>query len=310
MWYYDNEMKKPYLALATSIVAVSFAAIFIRLCEAPPLSISFYRLFFTTALLLPIVVFYSPIRSELLQLEKKTLAIMVLIGCILAAHFALWITSLTMTSVASSVILVTAHPILVGPLSYYFLKEKLSAINAIGISLSIVGVITLVWGNYGLPEGALDTLEGNILAILGGVAAGLYILGGRTIRRSVSIFTYATPVYAVGAIVLFALCLFTKSPVYNLSIQDYQIIFAMALISGIFGHTLYNWSLGHIRASVASVFLLGEPIGSSILAWLIPSIHEVPSLFTIIGGAIILLGIYLTARESKKVELSPIGELG
>jgi drug/metabolite transporter (DMT)-like permease len=76
----------------------------------------------------------------------------------------------------------------------------------------------------------------------------------------------------------------------------------MALVSGIFGHTLYNWSLEYIRASVASVFLLGEPIGSSLLAYAIPWINQEPSIYTLIGGSIILSGIYLTARNMKETE--------
>ena len=228
---------------------------------------------------------------------------MTIIGFVLAAHFALWITSLTKTSVASSVILVTAHPVLVAPISYYFLKERLSKINAIGITISVVGVIILVLGNYGFYTFALDTLEGNILAMLGGVAAGLYILGGRKIRKTVSVLPYALIVYAVGTVTLFIICLLFNAPVHNLSLKDYQIILLMALVSGIFGHTLYNWSLEYIRASVASVFLLGEPIGSSLLAYAIPWINQEPSIYTIIGGGIILLGIYLTARKIKEIEL-------
>jgi len=88
-----------------------------------------------------------------------------------------------------------------------------------------------------------------------------------------------------------------NAPVYNLSLKDYQIILLMAVVSGIFGHTLYNWSLEYIRASVASVVLLGEPIGSSLLAYALPWIHQEPSIYTIIGGGIILLGIYLTSRN-------------
>ena len=295
-------MKKPYVALFASIVAVSFAAIFVLFCDAPPLTIAFYRLFFTTLLILPFVLLRKKTRLELFNIPHSTLLSMAIIGFILAAHFALWITSLTKTSVASSVILVTAHPILVGPLSYYFLKEKLSKINAIGIALSVAGVITLVLGNYGLSSFTLDSLEGNILAMLGGVAAGLYILGGRKIRKNVSIFSYALVVYAVGTVTLFILCLIFNAPLYNLSPKDYQIILLMALVAGIFGHTLYNWSLEYIRASVASVFLLGEPIGSSLLAYVIPSIHQKPSLYTILGGGIILLGIYLTTRTTSETD--------
>jgi drug/metabolite transporter (DMT)-like permease len=228
---------------------------------------------------------------------------MIAIGLILASHFALWITSLTKTSVASSVILVTAHPVLVAPISYFFLKERLSLLNILGVTVSICGVIILVGGNYGFPTVGLDSLEGNILAMLGGVGAGLYILGGRVVRKNVSIASYAFVVYAVGTAALFILCLLFKAPVYIHNIQDVEIILLMAVISGIFGHTMYNWSLEFVRASVASVFLLGEPIGSSLLAYVIPWINQQPSIYTIIGGGIILSGIYLTARDMREPEL-------
>jgi drug/metabolite transporter (DMT)-like permease len=290
---------KPYAALFISVISVSFAAIFIVSCEAPALSIAFYRMLFTTILILPIIIFYKKIRNEIFNIEKTTLLIMIVIGLILAAHFAFWITSLKFTSVASSVILVTAHPVLVGPISHYFFKEKLSIINISGIIISVFGVIVLITGNYGLGSLSLDSVQGNILAILGGIAAGLYILGGRKLRKTVSTPSYAFVVYSIATIALFFLCLLFNTPVYELSIKDFQLIFLMALISGIFGHTLYNWSLKHIRASVASVALLGEPLGSTILAFFIPWIQQTPSYYTVIGGAIILLGIYLTAKNKK-----------
>ena len=292
---------KPYIALFVSIVSVSFAAIFIKICSAPSLSIAFYRLLFTTLLILPFVLLHKKTRNELRNLSRSTILIMAGIGLILAAHFALWITSIELTSIASSVILVTAHPLLVGPVSHFFLKERLSTVNAFGIGLSVSGVFVLIYGNYGFAQG-LDTLEGNILAILGGVAAGLYIIGGRKLRKKVSVASYAVVVYAVGTVALFFTCLFFNAPIYNLRIEDYGIILLMAVVAGIFGHTLYNWSLGYVRASLASVVLLGEPIGSSLLAFAIPQIHQVPSHYTLFGGGIILIGIYLTARKSMKVE--------
>lgn len=291
--------RKPYIALFISIVSVSFAAILIKLSSADSLSIAFYRLLFTTLLILPFVVFFKKTREEIKNLPRKTLLIMIIIGFILAAHFAFWITSLSYTSVASSVILVTAHPILVGPVSHFFFKEKLSIINSIGIIVSVVGVIILVTGNIQPGVDTIDTLEGNILAILGGVMAGLYILGGRKIRKTVSVTSYAFIVYSICAIVLFVLCIVFNSELINISLTDFEIFIIMAIVAGIFGHTLYNWSLKHVRASLASVALLGEPLGSTLWAILIPAIAQIPSKYTVFGGVIIILGIYLTARKTK-----------
>ncbi|MCX6666939.1 MAG: DMT family transporter [Euryarchaeota archaeon] len=295
-------INKPYVALFISIVSVSFASIFIVSIQnnVPSLSIALYRLLFTTLLLLPFVILHKKTRDELGNLSRSTLLIMVGIGLVLAAHFALWITSLGLTSVASSVILVTAHPVLVGPISHFFLKERLSYINSIGITISLFGVVILVFGNYGLSA---MTLEGNILAMLGGIAAGVYILGGRKIRKTVSVGSYAFIVYGVGTIALLFICLFFKAPVYGFSLESYGIILLMAVVAGIFGHTLYNWTLEHVRASLASVSLLGEPIGSTLLAFAIPGISQIPSQYTILGGGIILAGIYLTARNTSKKDI-------
>jgi drug/metabolite transporter (DMT)-like permease len=228
---------------------------------------------------------------------------MALIGIILAIHFSLWISSLKLTSVASSVVLVTAHPVLVGPISHFFLKEHLSKKNVIGISISLVGVAILVYGNYGFTGSGIDPLTGNILAFLGGIAAGLYILGGRVMRKQISTITYAIIVYSIGTLVLFVFALINESPLLGLSQRDIFLIFLMALVAGIFGHTFYNWSLAHLRASFASVALLGEPIGSAILAYIIPWINQIPTPYTIIGGGIILSGIYLTAQQKKSSQI-------
>ena len=219
------------------------------------------------------------------------------IGIILALHFTFWVTSLQFTSVASSVILVTSHPVLVAPLSYFFLKERISKINMIGITISLLGVIILVYGNYNGPFTQSSTLFGNILALLGGAAAGLYILGGRYLRRTIPVIIYALIVYAIATTVLLGFVLISQLELFTISQDDLLLILIMAIVSGIGGHTLYNWSLAHIRASLASVALLGEPIGSALLAYILPWINEIPTTWTFIGGAIVLTGVYLTARE-------------
>ena len=292
---------KALLTLFISVLSASSAAIIIVSCDKSTsrLTIAFYRLFFTTLLITPIILFSGNVRKEIRNIDRSTLILLFFIGGVLAAHFAFWITSLEFTSVASSVILVTSHPVLVGPVSHYLLKEKLSVLNVIGIMISISGVVILVYGNYGISTGNIDTLGGNILAILGGIAAGFYIIGGRKVRKNLSVFSYAFIVYAVGTVFLFFICLFFNAPLHDIGTKDIGLILLMALIAGIFGHTLYNWSLEYIRASIASVFLLGEPFFSTLFAFLIPWIHQIPSEFTIFGGGVIFLGIYLTTRSNE-----------
>ena len=288
-------IERSYLALLIAILSVSIAAILIVSTSAPALIISFYRMLFTTLLINLIVLMKRSYFQEIKKLTKRQLIIMIAIGVILAVHFAFWVTSLKLTSVASSVILVTAHPIIVGPISHFFLKERLSIINISGIIISFIGVVVLVYGNYGFSA-SIDTLQGNIFAWAGGVAAGIYILGGRHLRCQISVIPYVFVVYTVATVVLFFFCLIENLSISLISQKDLFIILIMAVISGIFGHTLYNWSLAQVRASVASVALLGEPIGSSLFAFILPWIHQIPSIFTIIGGAIILLGIYFTTK--------------
>jgi len=290
-------INKPYFMLFISIISVSISAIIIVTIDAPPLSIAFYRMLFTTLIILTLIILNKKYILELKKISKKTFLSMIIIGLILAVHFALWITSLKLTSIASSVILVSVHPIIVGPVSHYFFKEKLSIINLIGILLSIFGVIILVYGNYGFLSLTIDSIEGNILAFLGGIAAGLYILGGRKTRKKISIIPYVFIVYSSSTIALFIICIIFNSQLYNLNIIDYQLILLMAIVSGIFGHTVYNWVLKYIRTSIVSVALLGEPLASTVFAIIIPWINQVPSIYTIFGGVIILSGIYMTTKS-------------
>lgn len=297
-------MRKSDLAIIIAVIAVSFSSIFVRWSDAEPLAIAFYRLLFTTLLLLPFVLMNRG--KEIKALDKKNLGLMLAIGLVLSFHFSMWITSLELTSVASSVILVTAHPILVGTVSHFFLKDRLSRLNFFGIFVAISGVIILTLGDFsGGGESGERTL-GNILAFLGGVCAGLYILGGRTVRKSVSVVTYAFLVYLFCTIFLFIQCLATSTKIFPLPSNEYYLFLLMALVPGILGHTLYNWSLKHVTATVVSVSLLGEPIGSSILAVLL--LHEMPTRWVIIGGPIVLTGILMASvrkRRKRKRRLRP-----
>jgi drug/metabolite transporter (DMT)-like permease len=296
-------MNKYNILLLISVISVSFAAILIVTINAHPLTISFYRMLFTTLIIFFIFISNKKSLNEFKTIKLKNFIYMMIIGFVLALHFSLWITSLKLTSVASSVILVSTHPIIVGPISHYFFNEKLSKINILGITLAISGVIILVLGNYGLSSITIDSMDGNLLALLGGIAAGFYILGGRKIRKSISLINYTFVVYSFSTLTLFFICLILSAPITNVSLIDFELILLMAIISGIFGHTLYNWLLKYIKTSIISVALLGEPLSSTLLAYTIPWINQIPSIYTLIGGIIIICGIYLTAKNKKANKL-------
>ena len=285
-------MKKSNLAIAIAVIAVSFSSIFIKWSNEPALVIAFYRLGFTTLFLLPFFILWK--RDEMRCLGRRELGLLVSIGLVLSLHFTLWIKSLELTTVASSVILVTAHPILVASIEHFFFKDRLSKTNFIGICIAIFGVIILASGDFDKP----DNLYGDFLAWIAGICAGIYILAGRRMRRTISLITYAFLVYVFCFFFLFVACLLTRTSLYPIPANEIYLFILMAAVPGILGHTLYNWSLKHVRASVVSVSLLGEPIGSSLLALVL--LGQMLEWWVIIGGGLTLAGILFTARKVRK----------
>ncbi len=286
----------PYAAIATAVVAVSFSSIFISWSSSDYVTIALYRLAFATLIMLPFVLWR---REGLRGISRRDGLLMAGVGAILATHFTLWIASLKAAGVAvpvaSSVILVTSHPILVGLLSHFVFKERVNRTMAAGILLGFGGVVVIALADYGAKP---PTLVGDLLAFLGGVAAGLYLMAGRRIRQRVPLTSYAFIVYASATVVLFVYAVglgASLAPKGDVP-TELVLFLAMALIPHIGGHTLYNWALKWVTAPVVSLSLVGEPIGSSLLAWVL--LYQVPSSLVGLGGALAIVGIAMTAYSS------------
>lgn len=285
---------RPYAGIAFAVVSVSTAAIFISWSTSPFVTIALYRLAFASLILAPFAVFGAG--ASLKALSRRDLLALIGVGAILATHFTLWIGSLKIAdvrvSVASSVILVTSHPLLVGVLSHFVLRERINAWTAIGIGLGFTGVVVIAIADSTVRSASL---VGDILAFLGGVAAGLYLLAGRRFRQRIPLLAYAFVVYvsATGVLFLYALAL-RESLVPTGDLRtEIAFFLALAVIPQIGGHTLYNWSLRWVPAPVVSLSLVGEPIGSSLLAWIL--LDQLPGVGVALGGALALVGIYLAA---------------
>jgi drug/metabolite transporter (DMT)-like permease len=219
-------------------------------------------------------------------MEQSDLLALAGVGVILAVHFATWITSLSYTTVASSVIFVHVDPIFVALVSHFVLGEKVNRRVTLGICVAFLGASIIAFGDLGLGAG---NLFGDALSIIGAIALGLYILAGRRLRQRLDLTTYVTPVYGVSAAVLAIGSVILGTPLIGYDSRVILMFFTIALIPMIFGHTLYNWALRWMSAPVVSISLLGEPVGASLLAFLI--LGESPTFLTLLGGGVTLAGI-------------------
>jgi len=289
----DEPRFPPNLVMLVSIVAVSTASILIRWSDAPAVIIAMYRMLISVVLLLPFFIRNDGL-GKLRALGARGLLGLFGVGVVLAIHFASWITSLGLTSVASSVIFVHIDPIFVAVVSHFLLKERINRRVLAGIIISLVGVVIIAMGDAVASEASL---RGDLLALLGGLMLGIYLLGGRMYRKELDLTTYVVPVYSSAALSLVFMSLLTGAPLTGYASKEYLLFFLIALVPMIFGHTLYNWVLRYVSTPVVSVSLLGEPVGASILAFLL--LNEVPSGQVLMGGIVTLAGILLSSYRSE-----------
>lgn len=279
-------MNRVMLVLAAGIVAISFAAILIRWCAAPPLVIAFYRLLF--AALFFWITNKSGNLTQLRNLPLKTLRWGGLAGIALALHFATWITSLNHTSVASSVVLVATSPIFVSLGARFVLGETARPLLYWGLLLAFAGATVITLQD---AESGNTSFIGNLLALAGALFAGVYFLIGRKLRQELDTAPYVTLCYSAAAIILLLGTLLWRLPLFDYSSQTFIMFLALALVPQVIGHTSFNWALKHLSAPVVSIALLGEPIGASILAFIF--FKEELGTMTLCGGGLTLFGVAL-----------------
>lgn len=288
----------PLLVLIVAVLATTYAGPIVRFAAAPALAIAFWRL----ALVLPVTAMLavwersgeqgavlSPASTG--TARRSLLPLMALSGFLLAVHFWSWIGSLRYTTVASSVVLVSLKPVFAWAIAALWLREHPTRTEAWGIALAVVGASLIGLADARLSLGAL---AGDGLATLGAVTGAGYYVIGRRVRQTVGIWRYATAVYAVAAGALALLAVARSMPLAGFAGRDWAVFGALAAGPMLVGHTGMNYALRHFRATTINVAALGEPVGATLIAWLLPAIHEVPQPTALLGGVLVLLGIGLS----------------
>jgi len=291
----------PFAVLAIAVLVVSSAAIIIRLLQQPPYAlpsalIAAGRLTLATLLLLPLVLLREP--DGWRRIGRRDVALAAASGVFLAVHFASWIASLEYTSVASSVALVTTNPIWVALAAALFLGERPARGTLIGVALTIAGSLVIIVGDRG--SGGSDSLLGNGLALLGAASVSGYFLLGRALQRRISTLWYVTLVYGAAALVLLAMFAWQSGARLAAApalIGPGAALLLLALAAGpqVIGHTAFNWSLKRLSPTFIALALLGEPIGSAVLAYL--AFGEGFRPLQLLGFVVLLGGIVVAARD-------------
>jgi drug/metabolite transporter (DMT)-like permease len=293
---HKTSLNKAIVILGFGLLATSTSAIFTKMCLAPAMAIACWRVGLASLFYYTITRTTSgPIHT---LYSKAQFSLALLSGTALALHFITWITSLRYTSVASSVVLVATSPIWVALGGFLFLREKPRPLLLMGILLAMGGSVVISGSDFYFDP---QRLTGNVLAILGAMFAAVYLLIGRRLRASVDTFPYVTAVYGSAALVTLVFIFTTRTQLFGFEPKTYLLLFAIAIFPQIIGHTSFNWALKYFSATVVAVVTLGEPIGASILAWII--LGENLSLLQALGGGITLVGLFMALMGEAGVKL-------
>jgi len=295
------------LALIGGILAVSAASIFVRFAQegAGSLVIAAGRLGIATLALAPVAI--ARHRPTLRALTPRDLALALASGALLALHFGSWIASLEKTSVIDSVVLVTTTPLWVALLAPFTVGERLPRAALFGIVFALAGGVIIALGaaSAGAASDATlrapgDRLIGDALAVLGAWAMAGYLIVGRRIRARMALVPYVFIVYGAAAIFLMAAVVASGERFTGLPAATWGWIALLALVPQLIGHSTFNWALRHLRATPVAIVLFGEPVGATVLAWLV--LREVPPPLSVAGALVIVTGVFLAARASGENE--------
>jgi drug/metabolite transporter (DMT)-like permease len=283
----------PWLVLFFALLAISTSGPLVRTSTADPLAIAVYRLGFSLVVV-AVALLVSGSWRELRRLRGSELLIASGAGAMLALHFWSWNASIHLTTIAASVVLVNMHPPIVALLSTFWLGEKPRPMQWIGIAIAMLGAAIVAASDAGSFAGRAHSsraLLGDGLALVGALTVAVYFVAGRRLRGAYSLWPYVAVVYGAAFIVLLAIAGVRSVPLTGYAPRELLIFAALAAGPMLVGHTGMNYALRYLPAYIVNLTVLGEPVGATVLALVIPAIGEVPGAGTVVGGIVTLVGI-------------------
>jgi drug/metabolite transporter (DMT)-like permease len=292
-WALHRPGTRDVVIMAVAVVGVSLSGPMTALVAAPALAIAFWRNAAGAAALLPVLLTRE--RSTLTGLRLRDLRSSVVAGLFLAAHFAAWLPSLSMTTVAASIALVTTTPI------WTALAARLSGVRLPaqvwwGLALAVAGAALIAGVDVTV---SLRALAGDGLALLGAIAAAGYVLAGAKARVRLSTSAYAVVCYSTCAVVVAAAALLVGIPLTGFSARDWWLIAGITVVAQLLGHTLFNLVLSTVGPTVVGLAILLEVPGALLVALVL--LQQLPPLLALPGMVLVVVGVALVVRASRPV---------
>ncbi|GIM45292.1 multidrug transporter [Collibacillus ludicampi] len=278
--------------LMIGVVSISFSSIFIKWSHAPASILGMYRLLFTVLLMAP---FLRKRVQEIQSISRRDWKLLILSGIFLGLHFLFWIGSLKYTTVASSMILTALEPFFVMIGAYLVFKEKTNGTAIICMAFAITGTVFVSGGDIGNSNAT--AMFGDMLSILGTMAVSVHMLVGQTLSTRMSSFVYSILVFLIATGVFVIYNLIAGVPMIGYPASEWGIFILLAVVPTVFGHVLFNWLLKYVNATTISMSILGEPVGSIILAFFL--LGESITDFQIVGGILSISGVLMFLKSNK-----------
>ncbi|MBE1441925.1 DMT family transporter [Paenibacillus sp. OAS669] len=279
-----------WIVFTAGIIAISFSSIFVKLSSAPVSVSGMYRLFITNLLMLPMMWKYIP---EIKKLSRKDWLLLIGSGAALGLHFLLWMASLKYTSVASSTVLLTLEPIFVLAGAFIVYRERTTTAAVAGICLAVLAAMMIGFKDFTVSGSAL---LGDLLSLLGTAAVAVHMLLGQKLSKHIPSLLYSFVVFLVAGICFAIYNGFNGYSFIDYSINEYVLFLLLAIVPTVFGHVLFNWALKYVNAASVSSAVLGEPIGATLLAWII--LGESINAIQVAAGLLLIFGVWIFIRNN------------
>ena len=285
-------MRVPALfALFAGATCIALSPIWVRVADVGPTASAFWRV----ALAVPLLWFLL-FASEKRQQEQNPLhwKFMLPAGIAFAGDLAFWHWSIQFTSVANSTLLANLASIFVTLAAWVLWKQRPSGTFLAGLAAALAGIALLVRASLGYSP---TTLFGDGLGVVTAMFYAWYLLSVKAIRDGGASTLYLMAVTTtITALILLPVAIASGEALFPETGAGWLTLLGLAWISHAAGQGLIAYALAHLPAAFSSVGLLSQPVMAAVFAWLL--LGEGLSAFQIVGGAVVLVGIYIARRGS------------